>query len=92
MIAKEDIPFLPRGVRLHFDKVRDQWVLLAPERAVTLDQVGQAILSELDGIRSFGTITEDLASRYNAPAEEIAKDTAGFLGALLDRRFLELRQ
>ncbi|SFB12144.1 pyrroloquinoline quinone biosynthesis protein D [Poseidonocella pacifica] len=91
MIGPDDIPYLPRGVRLHFDRVRDTWVLLAPERAITLDQVGQAILAEIDGARSFGVITQALAAKYNAPAEEIAKDSAGFLGALKDRRFLELQ-
>ena len=85
-----DIPTLPRGVRLHQDKVRDTWVLLAPERAVTLDPVGFAILSEVDGTRSFGEITGTLAERYNAPAEQIAKDSAGFLDALRNRRFLDV--
>jgi pyrroloquinoline quinone biosynthesis protein D len=91
-MAPEDIPALPRGVRLHFDKVRDMWVLLAPERAVTLDQVGHAVLSEVDGTRSFGEIVADLAAKYNAPEEQIAKDSAGFLGALRDRRFLDVTQ
>ncbi len=89
MEARE-IPALPRGVRLHFDKVRDVWVLLAPERAITLDTVGHAILSEIDGQRSFGQITADLARKYDAPPEQIAQDSAGFLGALRDRRFLEV--
>ena len=91
MIAPGDIPYLPRGVRLHFDSVRDNWVLLAPERAIRLDQVGHAILSEVDGKRSFQAITETLSAKYNAPAEDIAKDSAGFLGALRDRRFLEVQ-
>ena len=43
------IPALPRGVRLHHDRVRGGWVLLAPERAVTLDTIAHAILSEVDG-------------------------------------------
>ncbi|MEO9517217.1 MAG: pyrroloquinoline quinone biosynthesis peptide chaperone PqqD [Paracoccaceae bacterium] len=85
-----DIPALPRGVRLHFDKVRDKWVLLAPERAVTLDPIGHAILSEVDGARSFGEITQALADKYNAPADQIAADSAGFLNALRDRRFLDV--
>ncbi|MEP3637198.1 MAG: pyrroloquinoline quinone biosynthesis peptide chaperone PqqD [Paracoccaceae bacterium] len=85
-----DIPTLPRGVRLHFDKVRDKWVLLAPERAVTLDPIGHAILSEVDGARSFGEITQALADKYNAPADQIAADSAGFLNALRDRRFLDV--
>lgn len=90
MIDASDTPVLPRGVRLHFDKVRDTWVLLAPERAVTLDQVGHAILAEVDGQRSFGEITQMLASKYSAPAEQIAQDSAGFLSALRNRRFLDV--
>ncbi len=89
-MEETDIPSLPRGVRLHFDKVRGNWVLLAPERAVTLDQVGHAILTEIDGLRSFGEITRALAEKYHAPADQIARDSAGFLGALRDRRFLDV--
>ncbi|WP_116598536.1 pyrroloquinoline quinone biosynthesis peptide chaperone PqqD [Primorskyibacter marinus] len=89
-MAPDDVPFLPRGVRLHFDKVRDTWVLLAPERAITLDAVGHAILSEVDGTRSFGEIAQALAAQYDAPVEQITGDSAGFLGALRDRRFLEV--
>ncbi|MFK7869377.1 MAG: pyrroloquinoline quinone biosynthesis peptide chaperone PqqD [Roseobacter sp.] len=85
-----DIPALPRGVRLHFDKVRDMWVLLAPERAVTLDAVGHAILSEVDGARSFGEITRGLAAKYDAPVAQIVEDSAGFLDALRNRRFLDV--
>ncbi|EAU47077.1 pyrroloquinoline quinone biosynthesis peptide chaperone PqqD [Salipiger bermudensis] len=90
MMQPAEIPTLPRGVRLHWDRVRETWVLLAPERAITLDQVGHAILSEVDGSRSFGEITAGLAAKYNAPQEQIAKDSAGFLGALRERRFLEV--
>ncbi|MCB2125708.1 MAG: pyrroloquinoline quinone biosynthesis peptide chaperone PqqD [Rhodobacteraceae bacterium] len=85
------IPALPRGVRLHFDRVRGDWVLLAPERTVTLDAVGQAILSEVDGKRSFGEITAALAAKFAAPRDQIAADSAAFLGALRDRLFLEVR-
>ncbi|MFK7880702.1 pyrroloquinoline quinone biosynthesis peptide chaperone PqqD [Roseobacter sp.] len=85
-----DIPALPRGVRLHHDKVRDTWVLLAPERAITLDMVGHAILTEVDGARSFADITSTLAKRYDAPVDEIVKDSAGFLDALRNRRFLDV--
>ncbi|MEM8776810.1 MAG: pyrroloquinoline quinone biosynthesis peptide chaperone PqqD [Pseudomonadota bacterium] len=87
-----DVPSLPRGVRIHFDKVRKQWVLLAPERAVTLDAVGQAILQEVDGQRSFGEITSSLANKYNAPVEQIRQDSSGFLTALRNRRFLDVSQ
>ena len=85
-----DIPTLPRGVRLHFDKVRENWVLLAPERAVTLDQIGHAILNEVDGQRSFEQITTALSEKYNAPVDQIAEDSSGFLDALRARRFLDV--
>ena len=85
-----DVPTLPRGVRIHFDKVRENWVLLAPERAVTLDPVGHAILQEVDGVRSFGEITAALAVKYNAPEDQIRDDSAGFLSALRTRRFLDV--
>lgn len=86
----QDIPTLPRGVRLHYDKVREKWVLLGPERAVTLDSIGHAILCEVDGARSFGQITHTLSEKYDAPADQIAADSSGFLDALRDRRFLDV--
>ena len=90
-MEREAIPYLPRGVRVHRDRVREAWVLLAPERAITLDAVAHAILSEVDGARSFREITEGLAAKYNAPRDQIEADSAGFLKALRDRRFLEVR-
>ncbi|KKK83186.1 hypothetical protein LCGC14_2795910 [marine sediment metagenome] len=89
MIAGADIPVVPRGVRVHWDRVREGWVLLGPERAITLDPIAHAIMTEIDGARSFDQIVAALAEKYQAPAAEIAKDSAGFLTALLNRRFLE---
>ncbi len=89
-MAPDEIPVLPRGVRLHFDKVRDSWVLLAPERALMLDAIGHAILSEIDGSRSFDAITSGLAAKYAAPKPQIAADSAAFLGSLRARRFLDV--
>jgi pyrroloquinoline quinone biosynthesis protein D len=85
-----DIPRLPRGVRTRFDDVRGVWVLLAPERVLMLDEIGLAILNEVDGARDFGTITATLAARYDAPADRIAADAARFLGGLRNRRFLDV--
>ncbi len=84
------VPSLPRGVRIHFDKIRQTWVLLAPERVVTLDPIGHAILQEVDGLRSFGDITAALADRYNAPEDQIRSDSAEFLSTLRNRRFLDV--
>ena len=84
-------PVLLRGVRTHWDKVRGNWVLLAPERALTLDAIGVAILAETDGETSFAEIVGRLASKYDAPAEQIAGDARRFLVSLIDRRMAEAR-
>ncbi len=84
-------PVLLRGVRTHWDKVRGNWVLLAPERALALDAIGAAILAETDGETSFAEIVGRLARKYNAPAEQIAGDARHFLMGLIDRRMLEAR-
>lgn len=86
-----DKPVLPRGVRLHWDRVRETWTLLAPERAIRLDDIGHAILAEVDGERSVGAIAVELAMRFGAPLEEVAADVREFLGGLVDRRLVDLR-
>ena len=88
LIAPDDIPYLPRGVRLADDRVRGIRVLQAPERAMQLDPIGAAILSELDGDRSMATIATALADRYNAPEAQIAGDMRDFLTGLIERRMV----
>ncbi|MEP4246616.1 pyrroloquinoline quinone biosynthesis peptide chaperone PqqD [Tateyamaria sp.] len=89
MIAQDTIPVILRGVRLHEDKVRGGWVLLAPERTINLDPIGLAILNEIDGECSLGKLVSVLAAKYQAPAEQIEGDVTDFLTGLVDRRFLE---
>lgn len=91
LIAPADIPYLPRGVRLADDRVRGIRVLQAPERAMQLDAIGDAILSELDGTRSMAAITATLAARYNAPQAQIAGDVRDFLTGLIERRMVFLK-
>lgn len=89
-LGAEARPALPRGVRVAEDRVRGGWVLLAPERALRLDDVGRAVLGEIDGARSLGEIAERLAARYDAPAERVLADADRFLSALWARRMLDL--
>ncbi len=87
-LGDDCVPFLPRGVRLHDDKLRGIRVLLAPERAIQLDMIGDAILSELDRKRSLGEIIDHLATTYSAPRDQIAQDVREFLGGLVERRMV----
>ena len=89
-LSGASVPYLPRGVRLHDDRVRGMRVLLAPERAMQLDPVGDAILSELDGQRSLADVILTLCDRYAAPPDQIEGDVQDFLRGLIDRRMVFL--
>lgn len=90
--APQDRPYLPRGVRLHEDNVRAQMVLLAPEKAIELDEIGVAILTRVTGQATFAQIISDLASTYNAPVEQIETDVQRFLTGLRARLFVMVQQ
>ena len=83
------IPSLPRGVRRHFDQLRGVSVLLGPERVIMLDDIGCAILDEVDGISHVRTISETLASRYGAPKDAVLADVVEFLTDLADKKLLD---
>ncbi len=90
MIGSGDIPVLPRGVRCHFDKVRDTDVLLGPERVLMLDPIGVAVLSRVNGTATVAQIAEDLAVAYEAPIEVIEGDVIAYLTDLCEKRLLDM--
>ncbi|MEM6902803.1 MAG: pyrroloquinoline quinone biosynthesis peptide chaperone PqqD [Pseudomonadota bacterium] len=89
-ISATTIPSLPRGVRLKHCAVRDQWFLLSPERALTLDQTGLAILKAVDGERDFEAIAALLDTKFTGAREVITADMSDFLGQLAEQRIVDL--
>lgn len=86
-------PALPRHVRLRFDKARQMWLLLAPERVLTPDDIAVEVLQLCDGDRTISAIAAMLARRYAAPDAQIAADVAAMLQDLADKGFLsEMRE
>jgi pyrroloquinoline quinone biosynthesis protein D len=83
------VAILPRGVRLHWDRVRRSHVLLAPERVLMLDEVGHAILSRLDG-RTHGALVAGLAADFGALEAHVGSDVAEFLGGLVRERLVDV--
>ncbi len=81
---------LARGVRLREDAVRNQIVLLAPERAIALDEIAVAIVKALDGHRNLDRIADDFSSQFKAPKEQILQDVVAFIREFLNRRMLEI--
>lgn len=84
--------FLPRGVRMRWDGVRGTRVLLGPERALMLDEIGHAVMAEVDGTSSVTDIAVRLSQRFEAPVEVIQPDVTEFLDGLLVKRLLEVRE
>ena len=81
-------PRLAPGVRLHFDKTRDAWVLLAPERVIELEGPAADIVRLCDGTRTLDQIVDALAVQYTADKAEIAGDVADMLAELAGKRLL----
>ena len=89
MSTSARVPRLPRGVRLHFDQVRDAYVLLAPERAFNVDGQAVAVLKLVDGKRSIGEIAGDLAATYSADPVVIERDVSAMIDDLISKRVVE---
>ncbi len=84
------MPVLPDHVRLHHDKGRKRWVLLAPERLLEPDEAALETLRMCDGCTTVLAISTCLGQSYNAPADEILKDIIVMLQDLADKDFLRL--
>ena len=86
-----DLPYhwaLALGVRLDFDRTRDAWVLLGPERVVETEGPASEILRRCDGSRTIGQIVDELAAVYNADRVQIADDVMEMLAELMAKRML----
>lgn len=89
-IQAESVIKLARGVRLRQDPVRQHMVLLAPERALALDEISVKIVEALDGKQSLNSIAENFAVQFSAPAAQILNDILAFAQELHERRLLEI--
>jgi pyrroloquinoline quinone biosynthesis protein D len=85
VIGDDSAPRLVPHVRMQFDKHRDQWVLQAPERLLVLDAIAHEIVQRCDGTATVAGIVEDLAGKFDAPRDLIARDVSALLQDLADK-------
>ena len=90
IVEDGSVPRLPRHIKLRFDKRRDLWVVLAPERVLVPDETALEILKRCDGETSVDAIVDALAAAYAAPAAEIREDVSALLQDLADKGFIQL--
>jgi pyrroloquinoline quinone biosynthesis protein D len=81
-------PRLAPGVRLHFDKTRNAWVLLGPERVIEAEGPAHEVLQRCDGTRSVAQIVDELAVLYVADRTVIESDVIEMLDELVSKRLV----
>ena len=67
-------PRFARGVRLHHDRARERWVVMAPERMFVPDETALEVLRLIDGTLDLDGIIDALAKKFDAPRDVIAVD------------------
>jgi len=87
-LDEESVPKLPRHAKLRFDKPRDKWIILAPERVFELDDIAHEVISLCDGERSLAQVVDTLAEKFKDPRDVIAKDATAMLQDLADKGFV----
>jgi len=92
LLRADNVISLARHIVLRHDRVRDRWVILAPERVLVPDDIAVAVLQRLDGTRSIADVADDLAAAYAAPAEVIHKDVLNLLQGLADKGYLSVKE
>lgn len=78
----------PRWARLQRCAIRDQWLLLVPERVLFPCPTTTEILMRLDRPRALGALADELAEEYDAPAEAILADITALLGDLVEKGYV----
>lgn len=87
-IDENSVPRFQPHMKLRFDKRRDRWVVLAPERLFVPDEIALEILRRCDGAASVTAIVDDLARMSGAPRAEIMGDVRTLLQELSDKGVL----
>lgn len=84
------VPLFARGHRLHHDKIRNLWMIQAPEKALILEGAAPDILLLVDGKRNIADIVDRLRQRF-ASADNgatIQQDVVNLLRDLMIKEVL----
>src|SRR5258706_12450042 len=83
-------PRLAARVRLKFDSVAQQQMLLFPEAALLLNETGAAIVRLCDGVRSIDQIVDGLAEQFRGvDRERLRFEAETFLESIRTRGVLQ---
>lgn len=88
LINEESVPKFPSHVKLEFNKQRDRWVVLAPEKLMVPDETSVAILKFCDGKSTVRGIVDKLTAQYKTKRAVIARDVTRLIQDLADKGFM----
>ena len=89
IVSSEIVLKLPRHAKLRFDKPRDKWIILAPERVFELDEIAYEVISRCDGERTVTDVVNELCLKFDQVEREvIMNDVVGMLQNLADKGFV----
>ena len=73
-VDEGSVPRFQPHMKLRFDRKRERWTILAPERLFLPDEIALEILRRCDGVATIGAIVDDLAGKFDAPRHVIMED------------------
>ena len=89
VVSAESIPRLARHAKFRFDKARDKWIILAPERVFELDDVAYEVISRCNGDKSVGHVVDELCEKFEQVSRDvILGDVTSMLQDLADKGFV----
>ena len=87
---KGERPRLTRKVRLKYDAIEKQFLLLYPERGMKLSDSAAEILQRCDGERTVEMIARELAHMTGTPLAVVRSDVVAFVAQMKSRGLVEL--
>ncbi len=87
-IDEGSVPRFQPHMKLRFDKKRERWTILAPERIFLPDDIALEILTRCDGTSTIRAIVDDLAAKFDAPGEVIMEDVKKLVRDFRDKGVL----
>ena len=87
-VGADGRPRLVSYARLRYDRLRETWLLLAPEKIFMVDEVAAAILERCDGQRTVDEIAGEMLDLFHGDAVEVSRDVRDFLQNWSDKLLL----
>jgi pyrroloquinoline quinone biosynthesis protein D len=88
-MSRTSRPRLAAKARLRYDRKGERYMLLYPERGLTLNTTAADIVRLCTGEHSVADIAAQLAPKYGKDAASIESDAIKLLAALADRGLVE---